>query len=83
MGAAPVTGDAEHALGDPVLKGLRVLFVDDNDDAREVVTAVLESVGARIIAVDSALEALRVLDREPFDVHLAGRSFGQYSGWSR
>jgi signal transduction histidine kinase/CheY-like chemotaxis protein len=70
MGAAPVTGHPEHALGDPVLKGLRVLFVDDNDDAREVVTAVLESVGARIIAVDSALEALRVLDREPFDVVL-------------
>jgi len=68
--AAPVTGHAEHVLGDPVLKGLRVLFVDDNDDAREVVTAVLESAGARIFAVDSALEALRVLDGEPFDVVL-------------
>jgi signal transduction histidine kinase/CheY-like chemotaxis protein len=64
-------GPAGYALSDSALRGLRVLFVDDNDDARAVVTAVLNAAGARISAATSALQALSELDRAPFDVVLS------------
>jgi len=43
------------------LVGLQVLVVDDETDARELVTAVLEQYGARVTAVASAAEALAVI----------------------
>ena len=52
------------------LRGVRVLFVDDNADARTFVRAALESAGAVVRTAASASEALTVFDREPFDVVL-------------
>ncbi|MBD2102420.1 CHASE4 domain-containing protein [Leptolyngbya sp. FACHB-261] len=46
-----------------VFPGLRVLVVDDETDARELLTFVLEEAGAEVTAVDSTPEALAVLDR--------------------
>lgn len=49
------------AQGRPQLGGLRVLIVDDEPDARELLTAVLEQFGASVSAVGSAPEALEAL----------------------
>lgn len=44
-----------------LLAGLTILVVDDEPDAREVVTAVLEHYGADVLPVNSAAEALELL----------------------
>jgi signal transduction histidine kinase/DNA-binding response OmpR family regulator len=51
-----VTGDAFTSL-----RGLRILLVDDVDDARECVALLLRRRGAEVTSVASANEALRVL----------------------
>lgn len=52
----------------PSLKGLRVLVVDDEPDSRELVTAVLTGRGAEVVALGSAIEALKAMERQKFDV---------------
>src|SRR5204863_8940032 len=47
----------------PELTGVRVLVVDDEADARDLLTAVLEQCGAEVTPVSSAAEALDALDR--------------------
>jgi CheY-like chemotaxis protein len=63
-------GLASHAeaLAPGALEGVVVLVVDDQQDAREAIAAVIESRGARVVSVESASEALRALAREPVDV---------------
>ena len=46
----------------------RVLVVDDHRQARESMSDVLRQAGHHVQCVSSALEALKVLDRESFDV---------------
>jgi PAS domain S-box-containing protein len=59
------------AIGNPqseMLRGLRVLVVDDEQDARHLLKTVLESQGAEVVAVGSAREALASLARSMPDV---------------
>jgi len=58
----------ERAPAAPTLRGVRVLVVDDDPDARESVAAVLEQAGATVQAVESAGDAVESLEREPSDV---------------
>jgi len=62
--------DASRASGieTPVLPGIRVLLVDDDSDARSLISRVLEDQGARVRAAADAREALGMLETEPFDV---------------
>lgn len=46
---------------DPSCAGADVLFVDDDDDTREVISLILGSEGYHVCAVASAAEALDVL----------------------
>ena len=57
-----------HPAGEPVISGLRILVVDDEIDARELVTLALESRGAVIQQASSASEALDSLRREKPDL---------------
>jgi PAS domain S-box-containing protein len=52
----------------PILDGLKILVVDDEPDARELVTAILEECQAEVTAVASASEALEMLHRTKPDV---------------
>ncbi|MCA1576632.1 MAG: response regulator [Acidobacteria bacterium] len=52
----------------PGLDGLRVLVVDDEQDTCDVVRAMLEKCGARVITACSAAEGLAALERERPDV---------------
>jgi len=50
------------------LDGVRVLIVDDEQDARELVAMVLREAGAQTREADSALSAIEAMDREVSDV---------------
>jgi len=51
------------ASAEPVtLQGVRILIVDDDTDARELLVAMMEEFGARVRAVGSADAALRILN---------------------
>ena len=52
----------------PLLAGLHVLVVDDDEDAREAVAGVLETCGAEVVAVASATAALALLREARPDV---------------
>jgi PAS domain S-box-containing protein len=59
-----------HANGDAALPlaGLRVVVVDDETDARELVATVLSEAGATVIAVGSVPEAIQAVERHRPDV---------------
>lgn len=73
--APPVTiaslSHAKAGMDDPLaitypphLRGLRVLVVDDEEDARDLLSMVLDSCGVVVTAASSVDEALAALDRE-------------------
>jgi signal transduction histidine kinase/ActR/RegA family two-component response regulator len=55
---APVSLPAPEIRGSPELSGLRILVVDDEDDARTLARRILEERGAHVITVSSAAEAI-------------------------
>jgi PAS domain S-box-containing protein len=61
-------GDGAGKEPTRLLKGLRVLVVDDEPDARDLLTVVLEQQGASVSAVGSAAEALDRLESLKPDV---------------
>jgi two-component system CheB/CheR fusion protein len=52
----------------PALEGVRVLVVDDEADARELLRAVLAQCGADVTVAANVRAALEALERVPFDV---------------
>lgn len=44
------------------LSGLRILIVDDEPDVRQLIATMLEESGAKVIAVESGIEALKVIE---------------------
>ncbi|WP_437610875.1 ATP-binding protein [Sorangium sp. So ce834] len=70
------------ADSEPTLQGVRVLMVDDEPDARELVTTVLERKGASITAVATVDEALSAIAREKPDVILSDLGMPGEDGYS-
>jgi PAS domain S-box-containing protein len=64
------------------LDGLQVLIVDDDFDAREFITAVLEAHGIRVTAVASAAAALEALERFRPDVLVSDLRMPDRDGYS-
>ena len=64
-----LSGDRFHPA--PTLKGVQVLVVDDDLDARDAIAMTLEQCGACVHAVGSAAEAMESLERDPPDVLLS------------
>jgi len=67
---------AQHALG-----GLRVLVVDDERDTHELVAAVLTTVGAEVVSVGSATEALEQIGRQRFDLLVSDIGMSGMNGY--
>jgi CheY-like chemotaxis protein len=73
-------GAVRAPAAEPVtLNGLSIMIVDDENDARELMVAMLENFGARVRPVAGAAEALRLLSEGAFapdvlvsDVGMAG-----------
>ena len=66
----------------PSLADLRVLVVDDEPDARELIAAVLLGRGAEVVAVESAVEALAELERQRFDLLLSDIGMPEIDGYT-
>ena len=66
----------------PTLDGLRVLIVDDEADAREFVTMILERRAADVTAVVSAKEAVEMLQRWRPDVLIADIGMADEDGYA-
>lgn len=76
---------SENGSGDisaPSLKNLRILLVDDEADAREVVATVLERWGAEVLLAASAADALGILERERPELLVADIEMPGEDGYS-
>jgi hypothetical protein len=65
----------------PALRGLRVLVVDDERDARDLVQTILSDCGCEVTLASSVDEALRLLDERVPDVVLADISMPNRDGY--
>jgi signal transduction histidine kinase/ActR/RegA family two-component response regulator len=79
------TESTRGAVSRPVITSLhnvRVLLVDDDDDARELVRVTLEKAGASVDAVASATEARREILEESPDVLISDIRMPEENGYS-
>jgi len=65
----------------PLLAGLRVLVVDDEPDARDLLTVALQQRGALVTKADSAGAALEALSAQPFDVLISDIEMPEVDGY--
>jgi CheY-like chemotaxis protein len=65
----------------PPLNGLRVLVVDDEADARELMRAILAQCGAEVTVAATARAALEALERAPFDVLVSDIAMPEDDGY--
>jgi signal transduction histidine kinase/ActR/RegA family two-component response regulator len=73
---AVATRDMRQAL-----TGVRVLLVDDEPDAREMMATALETCGATVVSAASADDAILALGRSPVDVLLADIAMPDKDGY--
>jgi signal transduction histidine kinase len=82
-GATPAAGrSAQRQVSASSLRGVRLLIVDDDPDAREIVAAVLERCGAQARLAGSASEALAMVQDEPPDLLIADIEMPDQDGYS-
>lgn len=61
-------GEKNSSINYVALDGLRILLVEDDRAAREVMIAILKEARAEVASATDAGEALEFLERQPFDV---------------
>jgi CheY-like chemotaxis protein len=64
------------------LDNLRILFVDDQPDARDMFTELFELYGAKVTAVDCAAQALASITAQSFDVLVSDIGLPNEDGYS-
>ncbi|MBD2448438.1 response regulator [Nostoc sp. FACHB-152] len=64
------------------LAGLSILVVEDDDDSRFYITTVLEADGATVVAVPSAVAALKVLPELQPDILISDISMPEEDGYT-
>jgi CheY-like chemotaxis protein len=77
-GPRPAVGGFERP---PSLAGLRVLVVDDDEDARQLVRAVLEECGCIVRTVESVGAAMAAFDAEVPDVLVSDIGMPEQDGY--
>jgi PAS domain S-box-containing protein len=73
---------ANSSTQNALLEGLRVLVVDDERDARELIRAVLEKHGARVFAAATTREALNTMEQHELDVLLSDIGMPDEDGYT-
>jgi PAS domain S-box-containing protein len=66
---------------EPVLSDVRVLVVDDEPDALKLVSAVLTTRGAEVVAVESADKAMEEMEKDHFDVLVSDIGMPETDGY--
>jgi signal transduction histidine kinase/ActR/RegA family two-component response regulator len=74
-------GRVPRALQPADLTGIRVLAIDDDPDARELVSQVLSAAGAEVRTAASGLQGLRTFDEWTPQVVLCDLSMPEMDGW--
>jgi PAS domain S-box-containing protein len=74
--------EADAAVAEPSLRGVRVLVVDDDDDVRGMMETVLSERGAQVTSAASAGEALDSVAREAPDVLLSDLAMPEMDGYA-
>jgi PAS domain S-box-containing protein len=64
------------------LAGVRVLFVDDQADARELARVIFSNAGAESTITSCASEALEALERSPIDIVVADIAMPEVDGYA-
>ena len=84
----PVTDERPTAEAEPSeinglaeCTGIRVLVVDDDADARELISTILAQCGAAVTLAASTQQALSALDRAPFDVLVSDIAMPEDDGY--
>jgi len=72
---------AAAAEGDSVLRGLKILVVDDEPDARELIRLLLRDCGATIVTAGSVDEALELFAREEPEVLISDIGMPEHDGY--
>lgn len=72
----------EEPSREPRLDGLRVLVVDDEEDARELIGRALEDRGATISLAANSRDAIEILEHDAIDVLLADIAMPGDDGYS-
>ena len=74
--------NADSADLNSSLKGLKLLVVEDEDDAREMVTLILEQYGAEVITAESTKQALAEYNKHQPDILISDISMPVEDGFS-
>jgi CheY-like chemotaxis protein len=75
------TADAEPAVLGPRLGGVRLLAVDDEAEARELLSTLLTMAGAHVVVAASAAEAIDQVVNVQFDVIVADIGMPEVDGY--
>ncbi|MDB5214779.1 MAG: Two-component hybrid sensor and regulator [Myxococcaceae bacterium] len=76
------TRDASTSGVRGVLEGLRIVIVDDDADARDLLATVLTQRSARVFAADCAAEAFDLLARERPDLLISDIAMPEEDGYT-
>ena len=79
---APPAAPADDSLPDLDLSGVRILVVDDDLDALDLLTIDLAERGAKVRGVGSAAEALNLLASAPFDLLISDIGMADTDGYN-
>jgi len=74
--------DSGSSLNLPQIDGVRVLVVDDQSDAREMIGTLLESCGGTVRLESSAMAALDAIRSEDFDVMISDIGMPTMDGYA-
>lgn len=77
--ALPASADSHAAAQD--LSGLRVLVVDDEDDARELIKRILADCNAEVLTAATATEALNLLQQARPDLMVSDLGMPEIDGY--
>jgi len=80
--APPATGASEEVATEIDLAGIRILVVEDDLDALDLITIDLAEHGARVRGVASAAEALALLNNEQFDLLISDIGMADTDGYN-
>ncbi|HEV7798617.1 MAG TPA: PAS domain S-box protein [Pyrinomonadaceae bacterium] len=72
---------ARESQSQPRLEGLKILIVDDETDALDLITVELAQHGAKVIAVTNAGDALAALEQDKFDVLISDIGMPKMDGY--